>query len=198
MFRPPSLLASQIVPTAVNLPTGRPRRLRPSRTCVVTFARIGYAIRLTTGNWRNEDFHLARFSVLSAAPYLCESFPGCLDPCHGGTWSACACFFLPVIGLPPFTIEVGFPAFARQNDFLTDPFFETAVISLCSGPQVCSPPRSFPPQWLIASGQPGLLSEQNMLRFLRMHRTLLTIRIQAIDGVGTYTPHDSQPCRLLQ
>jgi hypothetical protein len=31
-----------------------------------------------------------------------------------------------------------------------------------------------------------------------MHRTLLTIRIQAIDGVGTYTPQDSQPCRLLQ
>src|SRR5215471_8858510 len=99
---------------------------------------------------------------------------------------------------PPYTIEVGFPAFAHQNDFLTDPFFETAVISLCSGPQVCSPPRSFPPQWLIASGRPGLLSEQNMLRFLRMHRILLTIRIQAIDGVGTYTPQDSQPCRLLQ
>src|SRR5262249_33890446 len=111
---------------------------------------------------------LCRFyqPLLPAGPsrrYLCESFPGCLDPCHGGPGMACACFFLPVIGLPPFPIEVGFPAFARQNDFLTDPFFETAVISLCSGPQVCSPPRSFPPQWLIASGQPGLLSEQNML-----------------------------------
>ena len=35
--------------------------LHPSRTCVVTFARIGLAIRPTTGNWRNEDFHLARF-----------------------------------------------------------------------------------------------------------------------------------------
>ena len=139
--------------------------------------------------------------LLPAGPsrrYLCESFLGCLGPYHGGTWSAFTCFFLHVIGLPPYTIEVGFPAFARQNDFLTDPFFETAVIPLCSGPQVCSPPRSFPPQRLIASGQPGLLSEQNMLRFLRMHRTLLTIRIQAIDGVGTYTPQDSQPCRLLQ
>src|SRR5215831_3003514 len=41
--------------------------LCPSRTCVVTFARIGYAIRPTTGNWRNEDFHLARFAALSAA-----------------------------------------------------------------------------------------------------------------------------------
>jgi hypothetical protein len=81
--------------------------------------------------------------LLPAGPsrrYLCESFPGCLDPCHGGTWSACACFFLHVIGLPPYTIEVGFPAFARQNDFLTDLFFETAVISLCSGPQVAHPP----------------------------------------------------------
>src|SRR5437879_6975073 len=75
MFRPPKLLAFQIVPTAANIPAGRPRLLRPSRTCVVTFARIGYAIRLTTGNWRNEDLHLARFSALSAAPHPCEFSP---------------------------------------------------------------------------------------------------------------------------
>jgi hypothetical protein len=74
MFRPPRLLAPQIVPTAANTPAGRPRLLRPSRTCVVAFARIGYTIHLTTGNWRNEDFHLARFSALSAAPYLCRMF----------------------------------------------------------------------------------------------------------------------------
>ncbi len=67
MFRPPNLFASQIVPTAATFAAGQPRLLPPSRTCVVTFARIGYAIRLTTGNWRNEDFHLARFSALSAA-----------------------------------------------------------------------------------------------------------------------------------
>jgi hypothetical protein len=47
MFKPHSLLASQIVPTAASCRAGRPRLLRPSRTCVVTFARIGYAIRLT-------------------------------------------------------------------------------------------------------------------------------------------------------
>src|ERR1700730_14416609 len=70
MFKPHSLLASQIVPTAANYLAGRPRLLRPSRTCVVTFARIGYAIRLTSGNWRNEDFHLARFAALSAAHTL--------------------------------------------------------------------------------------------------------------------------------
>jgi hypothetical protein len=139
--------------------------------------------------------------LLPAGPsrrYFCESFLGCLGPYHGGTWSAFACFFLHVIGLPPNTREVGLTASARQNDFLTDRFFGTAAIPLCSGPQLCSPPRSFPPQRLIASGRPGLLSEQNMLRFLRMHRTLLTIRIQAIDGVGTYTPQDSQYCRLLR
>jgi hypothetical protein len=69
MFRPPSLLASQIVPTAASFPAGQPRRFHPSRTRVVTFARIGYACRPTTGNWRREDFHLAGFAALSAAPY---------------------------------------------------------------------------------------------------------------------------------
>src|SRR5438477_10757097 len=44
MFRPPSLLASRIAPTAVSFPTGQLRRQHPSRTCVVAFARIGYAI----------------------------------------------------------------------------------------------------------------------------------------------------------
>ena len=69
MFRPPSLLASQIVPTAASFPAGQLRRFHPSSTRAVTFARIGYASHPTTGNWRHEDFHLARFAALSAAPY---------------------------------------------------------------------------------------------------------------------------------
>src|SRR6266704_4834648 len=40
-------------------------------------------------------------------------------------------------------------------------------------------------------------SELNLLRCLRMHRICLP-PAQAIGGVGTYTPLDSQPCRLLQ
>ena len=68
MFRPPSWLASRIAPTAAGFPAGQLRRLHPSRTYVVTFARIGYASRPTTGNWRHEDFHLARFTALSTAP----------------------------------------------------------------------------------------------------------------------------------
>lgn len=157
MFRPPRLLAPQIVPTAANIPAGRPRLLRPSRTCVVAFARIGYTIRLTTGNWRNEDFHLARFSALSAAPYLCESFPACLGPGHGGPVE-CTCLFLPPRHRPsPVHYRGRLPAFPRPNHFMTDRLFETAAISLCSGPQVCSPPRSFLPLQLIAAGQPRLL-----------------------------------------
>jgi len=45
MFRPLSLLASQIAPTAANLPAGQPRLLRPGISCFVASARSGYAIR---------------------------------------------------------------------------------------------------------------------------------------------------------
>jgi hypothetical protein len=171
MFRPPRLLAPQIAPTAANIPAGRPRLLRSSRTCVVAFARIGYTIRLTTCNWRNEDFHLARFSVLSAAPYLCESFPECLGPCHGGS-AECTCLFLPPRQRPsPVHYRGRLPACTRQNDFMTDRFFEIAAISLCSGPQVCSPPRPFLPLRLIAAGQPRLLRpSKTCFVCLRMHR----------------------------
>jgi hypothetical protein len=144
MFRPPRLLAPQIAPTAANIPAGRPRLLRPSRTCVVAFARIGYTIRLTTGNWRNEDFHLARFSALSAAPYLCESFLRCLSPCHGGPME-CLYLFLPPCHRPsPTGVWVGFPLKPANTTFC-GAFFEAAAISLCSGLRVCSSPRSFLP-----------------------------------------------------
>jgi hypothetical protein len=39
------------------------------QNCVVTFARIGYALRPTAGNWRNEVFQLATFTALSTAFY---------------------------------------------------------------------------------------------------------------------------------
>ena len=98
--------------------------------------------------------------LLPTAPsrrYLCESFLGCLGPCHGGP-AECICLFLPPRHRPaPVHYRGRLPACPRQNDFTTDPFFETAAISLCSGPQVCSPPRSFLPLRLIAAGQPRLL-----------------------------------------
>jgi len=49
-FRPPSLLASQVVPTAVHTATGQLRLLGPGRTCFVASARTGHANRPNTGN----------------------------------------------------------------------------------------------------------------------------------------------------
>src|ERR1035437_1949442 len=50
MFRPPSLLVSQVVPTAAQRAAGQPRLLHPGRTCFVASARTGYASRPNTGN----------------------------------------------------------------------------------------------------------------------------------------------------
>ena len=50
MFRPPSLLALQIVPTAAHTATGQPELLHPGISCIVTSARTGDANRLNTGN----------------------------------------------------------------------------------------------------------------------------------------------------
>jgi hypothetical protein len=70
----------------------------------------------------------------------------------------CTCLFLPPRHRPsPVHYRGRLPAYPRPNDFMTDRLFETAAISLCSGPQVCSPPRSFLPLRLIAAGQPRLL-----------------------------------------
>jgi hypothetical protein len=50
MFRPPSLLAPQIVPTAAHTTARQPGLLRPGLSCFVTSARTGYASRPNTGN----------------------------------------------------------------------------------------------------------------------------------------------------
>src|SRR5215831_6873991 len=70
----------------------------------------------------------------------------CLDP-------TCS----PLLRPSPVHSRGRLPAFPRQNDFMTDRLFETAAISLCSGPPLCSPPRSSLPLQLSAAGQPRLL-----------------------------------------
>ena len=50
MFRPPSLLTPQIVPTAAHTGAGQPGLLRPGLSCFVTSTRTGYANRPNTGN----------------------------------------------------------------------------------------------------------------------------------------------------
>jgi len=50
MFRPPSLLSPQIVPTAAHTVAGQPGILRPGLSCFVASTRTGYANRPNTGN----------------------------------------------------------------------------------------------------------------------------------------------------
>ena len=52
MFRPPSLLAPRIVPTAATTPAGQLGLLHPGTSCFVASTRSGYANRPNTGNWR--------------------------------------------------------------------------------------------------------------------------------------------------
>jgi hypothetical protein len=112
--------------------------------------------------------------LLLAGPsrrYLCESFPECLGPCHGGTWSAPACFFPHVIGLPPYAIEVGLTRVNPSKRFHDGSHFRD-----------CSHFVMFRPSGLLASqivptaatyrrrAAEAFTSEQNMRRCLRMHR----------------------------
>ncbi len=73
--------------------------------------------------------------------HLCESFPACLDPYPGCPCGAFTRFFPQDFGLP-YVVTRSALSNAPYSDFSTGSFFEAAVIPLCSGPQVCSPPRS--------------------------------------------------------
>ena len=112
--------------------------------------------------------------LLLAGPsrrYPCESFPECLGPCHGGTWSAPACFFPHVIGLPPYALEVGLTRVNPSKRFHDGSHFRD-----------CSHFVMFRPSGLLASqivptaatyrrrAAEAFTSEQNMRRCLRMHR----------------------------
>src|SRR5215813_5837158 len=79
MFRPPSLLAPLIVPTAANTAAGQLGLLRPGLSCFVASARSGCANRPKTGNWRYGDLHPARLSALSAAPITLLQKAGLVD-----------------------------------------------------------------------------------------------------------------------
>jgi hypothetical protein len=131
--------------------------------------------------------------VISVNPSL-----GAWAPVTAVPRSAHACFFLHVIGLPPSTIRVGFPHCSRQNDFMTDRFSRLQPFLYVQAPWFAHlPDRSYrcdsSPQ-----GSRGFVIRAAHASLPPHASDQLTTRSQAIDGVGTCTPRDSQPCRLLQ
>src|SRR5271167_3940752 len=89
------------------------------------------------------------------------------------------------------------PASNPRTRLFADRLFEAADIPLCSGLQICSPPRSFPPLRIQPQGGRGFDIRAERASLPPHAPDLLTVRIQAIDGTRTFTSQDSQPCRLL-
>jgi hypothetical protein len=109
----------------------------------------------------------------SSRRYLCESFLRCLSPYPGGLLSAFAWFFLSLHRPFPSFDRVGFPL-KSANTIFHGSAFEAAAISLCSGLQVCSPPRSFLPQQVSLQGSRGSLhpSRTCVVTFARIGHTI--------------------------
>ena len=74
---------------------------------------------------------------------LCTSVPACLDPSPGSSCGARTRFFPHDSGLPP--VRTGSALHHVRTATSDGVLFEAVVISSCSGPQVCSPPRSLLP-----------------------------------------------------
>ena len=91
-------------------------------------------------------------------------------------------FFHDVIGLPQAKNGSASRILSHELRLLAGPCFEDADIPLCSGLQVCSPPRSFLPLRLLPQSSRGF--------YVRAYRALLPPQ-------ETFTLSDSQPCRLL-
>jgi hypothetical protein len=97
----------------------------------------------------------------------------------------------------PKSREGRLPASNPRTRLFADRLFEAADIPLCSGLQICSPPRSFPPLRIQPQGGRGFDIRAERASLPPHAPDLLTVRIQAIDGTRTFTSPDSQPCRLL-
>ena len=111
--------------------------------------------------------------------------------------SAFTCFFLGVIGLPKTLFRSASRWYPRTR-FFRGLFLEVADISLCSGLQVCSPPRSLLPLRISPQGSRGFYIRAYRASLPLHAPDMLSVRIQAIDRKRTSTFLDLQPCRPLR
>jgi hypothetical protein len=108
----------------------------------------------------SEPFGDARYrtlpSIANRVPRMLDdhAVSFCSSPATAVSRSAFACFFLHVIGLPPYTIEVGFPRFPRRNDLRRIHFSRLQPFTFRPPVLLASP---IVPTAAIAAGQPRLL-----------------------------------------
>ena len=91
---------------------------------------------------------------------------------------------------------VGFPLLSTMQLFV-ETIFEAADIPLCSGHQVCSPPRLLPLLRLCHRAAEASYVRAERASLPPHAPDMLAVRTQAIDGARTCTLLDSQHCRLL-
>jgi len=124
-------------------------------------------------------------------------FPWMLDPVPR-RYIVCSHLFLPRYHRPSPSEEwVGFPRFVPRITTSRRPVFRGCRYSFMFRPPSLLSPQIVPTAAILPQGSRGF--------YVRAYRALLpphapdmlTVRIQVIDGTGTFTLSDSQPCRLL-
>ena len=98
----------------------------------------------------------------------------------------------------PVLSQVGSPANTHSSNFTVEGNFATAAIPLCSGLQVCLPPRSLPPLRIPSAGRPWRLRPSRTYVVTDVCIGYASPPNRAIEGAGTSTPQDSRPCRPLR
>src|SRR5215475_6968605 len=129
--------------------------------------------------------------------YLQQSVLGCWIPYPGGTPCALTCFFHDVVGLPQDTMG-RLPASVPRITTSRRVVFRGCRYFVMFRPPSLLTPQIVPTAAILPQGSRGF--------YVRAYRALLpphapdmlTVRRQVIDGTGTCTLLDSQPCRLLQ
>jgi hypothetical protein len=128
--------------------------------------------------------------------YLRKFFLGCWIPYPGGTPCALTCFFHDVIGLPQ-TVMGRLPAYVPRITTSRESISRGCRYFFMFRPPSLLTPQIVPTAAILPQGSRGF--------YIRAYRALLpphapdmlTVRTQVIDGTGTFTLSDSQPCRLL-